>query len=216
MAQPRFRIQKSPDQRLFASFPELIAGYHVFRRLSMPRHPPHTLSSLTTFIDHRHTMKIKCIFVAAPDGYPGLWQGHAMTVADVKNPTARSITDRSPKRCSTIPARERPALLSKRLPFPTELKASVQTEKPMGIQLGRNRGGLFAINLEPHIHLSKSSLVFNFPKAISPRFISTNVPPNAGESIVLSRWTDPSSADVVPKDDFCSSSTCVTDFRSAT
>ena len=49
-----FLIQKSPDQRLFASFPELIAGYHVFRRLSMPRHPPYTLSSLTTFIDHRH------------------------------------------------------------------------------------------------------------------------------------------------------------------
>ena len=39
---------------MFASFPEHIAGYHVFRRLSMPRHPPYTLSSLTTFIDHRH------------------------------------------------------------------------------------------------------------------------------------------------------------------
>jgi hypothetical protein len=52
-SEPRFRIQKSPDRRLFASFPELIAGYHVFRRLSMPRHPPYTLSSLTTFIDHR-------------------------------------------------------------------------------------------------------------------------------------------------------------------
>jgi hypothetical protein len=38
---------------LFASFPRLIAGYHVFRRLSMPRHPPCTLNSLTTFIDHR-------------------------------------------------------------------------------------------------------------------------------------------------------------------
>ena len=49
---PRFRIQKSPDRRSFASFPELIAGYHVFRRLSMPRHPPYTLSSLTTFIEH--------------------------------------------------------------------------------------------------------------------------------------------------------------------
>ena len=54
LPQPSFLIQKSPDQRLFASFPELIAGYHVFRRLSMPRHPPYTLSSLTTFIDHRH------------------------------------------------------------------------------------------------------------------------------------------------------------------
>ena len=48
-----FLIQTSPDQRLFASFPGLIAGYHVFRRLSMPRHPPCTLSSLTTFTDHR-------------------------------------------------------------------------------------------------------------------------------------------------------------------
>ena len=48
----RFRIQKSPDRRSFASFPELIAGCHVFHRLSMPRHPPYTLNSLTTFIDH--------------------------------------------------------------------------------------------------------------------------------------------------------------------
>src|SRR5579863_622892 len=52
-SETRFRIQKSPDRCLFASSPELIAGYHVFRRLSMPRHPPYTLSSLTTFIDHR-------------------------------------------------------------------------------------------------------------------------------------------------------------------
>ena len=49
-----FPIRKSPDQRSFASFPELIAGYNVLHRLSMPRHPPHTLKSLTTFIDHRH------------------------------------------------------------------------------------------------------------------------------------------------------------------
>ena len=39
---------------MFASFPELIAGYNVLHRLLMPRHPPCTLSSLTTFIDHRH------------------------------------------------------------------------------------------------------------------------------------------------------------------
>ena len=49
-----FLIRRSPDQRSFASFPEHIAGYHVLHRLSMPRHPPYTLSSLTTFIDHRH------------------------------------------------------------------------------------------------------------------------------------------------------------------
>src|ERR1044072_6806280 len=41
-----FHIQKSPDQCLFASFPELIAGCRVFLRLSMPRHPPYTLGRL--------------------------------------------------------------------------------------------------------------------------------------------------------------------------
>ena len=42
-----FPIRKSPDQSLFASSPKLIAGYHVLRRLSSPRHPPHALSHLT-------------------------------------------------------------------------------------------------------------------------------------------------------------------------
>ena len=55
LPQTSFLIQKSPDQRSFASFPELIAGYHVFRRFSMPRHPPCTLKNLTTFIDHRRS-----------------------------------------------------------------------------------------------------------------------------------------------------------------
>ena len=50
---PGFPIRTSPDQRSFASSPELIAGCRVLRRLSMPRHPPYTLNSLTTFIDHR-------------------------------------------------------------------------------------------------------------------------------------------------------------------
>src|SRR5687768_12045242 len=53
--QPGFPIRRSPDQRSFASFPEHIAGYHVLLRFSMPRHPPYTLKSLTTFIDHRQT-----------------------------------------------------------------------------------------------------------------------------------------------------------------
>ena len=42
-----FPIRKSPDQSLFASSPKLIAGYHVLRRLSLPRHPPHALIHLT-------------------------------------------------------------------------------------------------------------------------------------------------------------------------
>jgi hypothetical protein len=53
LPRPGFPIQKSRDRRLFASFSGLIAGFHVFRRLSMPRHPPYALSNLTTFIDHR-------------------------------------------------------------------------------------------------------------------------------------------------------------------
>ena len=53
LTQPGFPIRKSTDQCLFAGFPWLIAGYSVLRRLSMPRHPPCTLSSLTTIIDRR-------------------------------------------------------------------------------------------------------------------------------------------------------------------
>ena len=33
---------------MFGTSPRLIAAYHVLRRLSAPKHPPHTLSSLTT------------------------------------------------------------------------------------------------------------------------------------------------------------------------
>ena len=33
-------IQKSPVQRILGSSPRLIAAYHVFHRLSVPRHPP--------------------------------------------------------------------------------------------------------------------------------------------------------------------------------
>ncbi len=47
---PGFPIRKSPDQSSFDSSPGLIAAYHVLHRLSTPRHPPCTLSSLTTLI----------------------------------------------------------------------------------------------------------------------------------------------------------------------
>ena len=35
-----FPIQTSPDHRMFSASPMLIAAYHVFLRLSAPRHPP--------------------------------------------------------------------------------------------------------------------------------------------------------------------------------
>ena len=39
-------IQKSPDQSQLGDSPKLIAAYHVFHRLLVPRHPPCALSSL--------------------------------------------------------------------------------------------------------------------------------------------------------------------------
>ena len=94
LPQPGFPIQKSPDQRLFASFPEHIAGYHVFRRFSMPRHPPCTLKNLTTFIDHRRS--------GCPRQPPVACEGDRHFPADARSPAGRaggryrrSITDRS-------------------------------------------------------------------------------------------------------------------------
>ena len=45
---PGFPIRKSPGQSLFGSYPKLIAAFHVLHRLPAPRHPPYTLSCLTT------------------------------------------------------------------------------------------------------------------------------------------------------------------------
>ena len=43
-------IRESQDQRLFVNYPKLFADFHALHRLLMPRHPPYTLSSLTTNI----------------------------------------------------------------------------------------------------------------------------------------------------------------------
>ena len=48
LPEPGFPIQRSPGQSLFGSYPKLIAAFHVFHRLPTPRHPPCTLSCLTT------------------------------------------------------------------------------------------------------------------------------------------------------------------------
>ena len=45
-----FPIQRSPDQGLVGGSPGLIAASHVFHRLLAPRHPPCTLSSLTSIV----------------------------------------------------------------------------------------------------------------------------------------------------------------------
>jgi hypothetical protein len=48
---PGCPIRRSPDQSLFDGSPGLIAACHVLHRLSTPRHPPCTLSSLTTWMN---------------------------------------------------------------------------------------------------------------------------------------------------------------------
>ena len=56
-----FPIRKFLDQRLLDSFPGLIAACHVLHRLITPRHPPYTLSSLTTFANGPNNKPDKCI-----------------------------------------------------------------------------------------------------------------------------------------------------------
>ena len=108
LLRPSFLIQKSSDRRLFAGFPMLIAGYHVFRRLSMPRHPPYTLSSLTTFIDHRHgesqglpsTVLGELTFALPTPVFLIHPSGRAGTVP-IQNSWLINNGSISPKRCST-------------------------------------------------------------------------------------------------------------------
>ena len=45
-----FPIRTSADQCLVGNSPQLFAATHVLHRLSVPRHPPHALSSLLTSI----------------------------------------------------------------------------------------------------------------------------------------------------------------------
>lgn len=42
--------QEFRDQRLFDSYPELIAAFHAFQSRLVPRHPPYALNCLTTSI----------------------------------------------------------------------------------------------------------------------------------------------------------------------
>jgi hypothetical protein len=163
LPQTSFLIQKSPDQRSFASFPELIAGYHVFRRFSMPRHPPCTLKNLTTFIDHRRS--------GCPQLPPIACEGDRHVAADARSPAGRaggryrrSITDRSRR------AKFRPSHAKKgaRRHLPDyALKSDAAADRKTN-QHG-SRGAptnwqvswrfILQINLEPQfIHLSKSKL----------------------------------------------------------
>ena len=70
---PGYPIRKSPDQHLFDGSPELIAACHVLHRLSTPRHPPCTLTSLTTLMKRSRSSFLRrfdCTFWPAKAGKP--------------------------------------------------------------------------------------------------------------------------------------------------
>ena len=118
-----FLIRTSPDQRSFASFPELIAGYHVLRRFSMPRHPPCTLKSLTTFTGRRRY----CCQRNCPPGvsFPGADpQG-----VRVGTGAGRVRETHAPRRAGTVSLSPKKVLDDTRRARPT-LKAGPQTERP--------------------------------------------------------------------------------------
>lgn len=85
---PGFPIRTSPDQRSFDNSPELIAAYHVLHRLSTPRHPPCTLSSLTAIIRGCHRGMSNVELNTADDGR-GHHADHRSTVFIPQSPSDR-------------------------------------------------------------------------------------------------------------------------------
>ena len=106
-----FPIRTSRDRRLLASSPGRFVGCHVLRRLSMPRHPPCTLSNLITLIGPPR-LRAKAIRAPARLAAPRE-EGHATGRSPVRSlfqPGGGSTPPGSPKRCSAIarlPARTR-------------------------------------------------------------------------------------------------------------
>ena len=105
---------------MLASFPRHIAGCHVFRRLSMPRHPPCTLNNLTTITDRRLYRLVRRLMnspvpfgtneITAAKGKPGngaIPSGRAWKSPSVATPLGTELKPKpvevkwhdSPKRC---------------------------------------------------------------------------------------------------------------------
>jgi hypothetical protein len=101
-----FLIRTSSDQRPFAGFPKLIAGYRVLRRLSMPRHPPCTLNSLTTVTDHRHPPYREGGVPYTRPTTDQIILNFAGFIGHARCCRSRRLS-RSPKRCSTTPRPKR-------------------------------------------------------------------------------------------------------------
>src|SRR5712672_1806386 len=69
-----FPIRKSPDRRLVADSPGLIAGSYVLHRLLVPRHPPCALNNLATTDDarvHYAVLKVRAATSPQTAAHPG-------------------------------------------------------------------------------------------------------------------------------------------------
>jgi hypothetical protein len=162
-----FPIRTSSDQRSFASFPKLFAGCRVLHRLSIPRHPPYTLHSLTIFIERRRQRAVDSGDPAAP----------VRARAAIHPITGHN----SPKRCSTTPVSSaRPRLGG----FPLRLGRASDPDVRCKPSVAENDGGSLTLRTS-RIHLSKSFLL----KWASPAFADSaslefRFRPNAGEIAV--------------------------------
>ena len=145
---------------MFASFPQLIAGYHVFRRLSMPRHSPCTLSSLTTFIDHRHGSSPEPrMYMRGSENAPpsGGWDARPAHASDNGSSIAKKVLD--------DPCLHRDSRGDNK--FPGQLTASARIAKSISSTL----------NLA--IHLSKSTRNSGLTPVATPRRTRVREPSSA-------------------------------------
>jgi hypothetical protein len=152
---PGFPIQRPPDRCSFASSPEIFAGCRVFRRLSMPRHPPCTLKSLATFTGRRRQgrapikghMPSSRAFFCRKDARPVTDQNYAKKVPD----------DACPNRAlkyAPVPDGKTGESFGPHL----SRRNGVGAPNP---HMGRHRGFVYflQINLEPHHSLVKELFV---------------------------------------------------------
>ena len=150
---PGFPIQTPPDRCSFASSPEIFAGCRVFRRLSMPRHPPCTLKSLATFTDRRRQGLPR--WAMPTSRHSPFAKEHARTVTD-QNYAKKVPDDACPNSTlkSGLPQTEKPVSL---LALTFEENRGGSPEPPL---MGRHRGFVYflQINLEPHHSLVKEQL----------------------------------------------------------
>jgi hypothetical protein len=166
LPQVSFLIRRSPDQRSFASFPEHIAGYHVLLRFSMPRHPPYTLKSLTTFIDHRHA--------AGPRPSEPKPCGPAGRAG--RRQPGRALPDRQ-----RINNRQKGA---RRRPTDRKTKARVGDPPSQGRASRRSHLLLDEPSVEPQESFTCQRTLISLLRRLLAAVQSISFPPNAGESAV--------------------------------